>query len=718
MKLSQVDVNTKRDTQSITGIAYQPWSVLDDLRYDRLQPPELFSTNEFNFSLLDGSMSEMPDNLSGYTWGVFGEGMSCQYGVYTTHTKVKQSFQDPHKSKGITLYYYSDCGYTVRVTWYSDTAGSIVIKSGEYETTSNVGVVRESVSGFRCITVEFLASSIPYRFVKWWSIDFGITRIVTDEEIDIISILEEIDPTSEGISANIMRGIIRSKNSFVSPTTSPDFDDMFMEHQMLTIERSDKPFGVFFLETWEDPYQSGIQFEITAACAISILELYPHMGGMYQNEPVINLLNDIFNKCFSTGLVTYSIDPVYQDSTVTGWIPIGNCAYALQHIAFALNATVNAARSGDIRIYPREVESKSTSYPESNDKQPWVNMDDLKSYIRPKYISTNEPNYPLLDNDIDEFPDVTDNLIIGWISESMSDENGMFSEPYPHINIPFETSRNLRELILYFGSYSEEYMSLVRVTFFNEYNNVLHTQDYEFHENPGILTDRIYGYRRILFEVMQTSAPFRFAKIASINYGRSFYIPLEKQYRRGRDKPTDYISGVRVTSHSFVPGNDDMQIFDDIQAQGISDPIEFPEPLHSVVASGGNIIDRGANYVIVNMPVEGRLILTGKRYINNKRIHAIDAETEAGRVEKLKHYKNYTLIAPSIADERARELFEHLRLPIKSEVDIQFDDTEVGLVSQLQTMGNDVVGVVQTLDIKNLRANIADIKVVGNVMKR
>lgn len=722
MSIKNIDVTTKRDTQTITSTSAKPWSILDDLALDRLPRPDDFATLEPNFTLLDGSMREFPDNTDNMTWGFFSGEMSGPDGFYLNPPKLRIPFSSPHKSRGITLFYYADCGYTVRVTWYSDIYGTEIIKSGEYETEKITGVVRETVSGYRSIDVEFIKSSIPFRFVKWWAVEYGLIRIILDNEINKCNILEEIDPTSESISVNILRANIRSRNSFISPISSPDFDDMLMEQQMLTIERNGAPFGVFFLEEWEDVNQDGIEFDISAGDAMSILDLYPHMGGMYYNKSVVALFDEIFERCFPTGNVTYILDPAFADATVTGWIPIGMCGFAFQHICFALNATANAARIGDIRVYPREIDIKTDGTPTSTDKQPWVDMNDLKSYVPPRYVPTLEPNYALLDGQTDEFPDEKGTLNLGWVSKSMSDERGIFTTPPPLI-IPFTTNHNLRELILDFGAYENEYIKRLRLILLDEFDNEVYNNEYKFTQNPAIITDKIFGYRRMIIEALEMSAPFRFAKISSMNFGRSFYIPLEKQYRRGRDRPTSFISGVRVVSHSYVETDNEMEIFNDFLLYGFNDVFEFPEPLHSVTVQGAEIIDIGANFVRIKVTNEAfhfangisEVVIKGKRYIDNKLFHNVNAEIEPGRIEKIKLYENYTLINPQIGDERARELFEHLRLPINSSTEIVLDETEVALMAQVQTRGNDVVGVVQKLDI-NLRANRAQMEVVGSVV--
>jgi len=714
MRISHIDVNTKKDTKSVTASSEKPWCELDDFLYDRLAKPYSSTTLENNYNVLDGSMVEFPDNTDDLTWGLFSDEQSNKNGEYENPVTLRVAFSAPHKSRGLSLHYYSDTGYTLQVTWFSDTAFTEIIKSGEYKTTSLIGDVREIVSNYRSIEIKVIASDSPYRYVKMWAIDYGVMRIILDNEINKCITLEEIDPTSECLSYNTLRANIRTLSSFISPITSPDFDNMLMELQPIYVLRDGEPFGTFFMNTWEDVYQTGIEFDVTADDAISILDRYPHMGGIYDKKPVVDLLDYIFDYCFPTGIVTYVLDPNFEASTVSGWIPIGTCALALQHICCALNATVNVGRDGDVHIYPREIDAKQDSTLITKDIQPWADINDLKSYSLVNFLPTMELNYTALDGVLNEFPDKKGDLLYGWISQSKADENGVFEVP-PTIDITFNTSRNSQELSFNFGAYEKEYISKMRVTFYDEVGNALLSEEYEFTANPAKITDKVYGYRRILIEVLEMSAPHRHARIAAIEYGRSYYIPLERQYRSGRDNPTPFVSGVRVTSHRYTKNNVPSRIFEDVLPK--QDTIEFPEPMHTLTCTGGTIIASDANYAIVKPnSATGIVTLDGCNYTDNKRVHAVDAESEAGRIETLMRYERYTLISPDIGDARARDLFEHLRLPIKLETDIVLDDVEVAYVAQIQTRGNDVAGVIQHLE-SNLRANTAKMVVIGNVVR-
>ena len=605
IKFEASDPHAKPDLSVITSPNKAPWSNLADLCYDNMPTPGFFATLETNYTVLDGNADEFPDTYGSLTWGYFSDSVSDANGDFDAPPVLALTFNDPHKSPGLTLHFYphtKDYAALVNVSWYSDSAGTVLLHFGQYGLNGVEAPIAQAVDGYRHIKIEFLKTNTPYRYVKLWAVEFGVTRIFTDDEIDACNVLEEIDPTSGSISINTLNARIRTRSSIFSPVTSPSFDDMMMERQKLELYRNGSLFGVFFLapQGWEDVTQDGIVFDITAEDAMSVLDSYEFLGGLYNNKPAAELLDEIFLICFPTGIITYLLDVELQSATVTGYIHIGTCGEAFQHICFALNATADTARTDHIWIYGREVDVKSDGLPSSTDFQPFAPAENLRSHQEPTFFSSQEPNYTLLSGMLPEFPDYSlDRLNFGWISESMSDINGSFTEP-PKVIIQFETTHNFTGLELNFGPYENEYMLDIRGAFYDEHGALIKQAIYTFATNPAEWVDYVAGYRRIEIEVLRTSAPERFARIAFIDYGKSFFVPLTKQYRKGRDAPTEFVSGVEVVSHRFSPIAEEITVYDGLLGLGQS-LLRFDEPLHSLEISGGDIIDSADNWAIVNV---------------------------------------------------------------------------------------------------------------------
>ena len=715
MQFIQVDPGARAAISNIRPSPMQPWGDTEQFRHDYIDIPLNAATSEHNHNILDGSMLEMPDNAEDYKFGFWSNLTSDSARIFTEPPILDFYFDSPRRSRGLTLYFYphtDDYADKMRITWFSSWDDADIIKSEEYEASSNIAVIVEPVTAWERIKLEFLSTNIPLRFIKLYAIDFGVTRNLADHEISAVHILEEIDPTAESLSINTMNATIRTRNSIFSPITSLEPDDMMMTRQMLSVRRDDAPFGKFFLEKWIDVNQDGIEFEISAVDAVGVMDSYRFMGGLYSGEPIKNILEELFRISFPSGTIKYILDPLFADATVSGWIPITTCAAALQHICFAINATADTARVGDVLIYPRETDIKSDATMWTDDLQPFVDITDLQSYIPPRYYPTLEPNYTAADATLEEFPDDTSGHNLGWSSLSASDSSGAFVMP-PKLAATFLTNHNLDTITLDFGPYESEFMKRMQVVFYDEHDNILSDEIYEFTQNPGIIEGFIRGYRKIDFNVIETSNPRRFAKIMSIDYGKSFYIPLRKQYRRGRDMPATFVSGVNVTSHNYVPSDEITQVGNSKRPLGVN-KITFPEPMHSISVEGGVLLEAHANYAIVNVTSQENVLISGKRYINNQRTHSIHKELVSGESENVANFEHYTLVSPERGDMLAQELFDYYSNPIVAENDIQLNDTEIGFIAQVETRGRDIIGVITQLDI-NLRANRARMEARGNV---
>ena len=357
IRFAQVDPGAKSDIVAVSAPDKSTWSVLDDLKYDNVPEPGDYATLEHNFWTLDGTKDIFPDDTTSKTWGLWTQSMSAENTYFVTAPTLDIVFNDIHKSPGFTFYFYphtGDFARDVRITWYD--AANAVLQSGNYTFSSDFATIYEPTEGFKRISIEFLATSLPYRYIKLYGIDIGRIRIISDEEINSCNIYEEIDPTIESISVNTFNAQIRTLEPFFSPLSNDISDEMMMKRQDFKIFQEGKRYGTFFLETWEDIDNSGIVFNFEGVDAMGVLDLYTFMGGIYNNVMASDVLNEIFRIVFPTRLIKYVLDPELADARITGWIPICTCGTAFQHIMFAINAISDTSRAGDILIYPRDTE--------------------------------------------------------------------------------------------------------------------------------------------------------------------------------------------------------------------------------------------------------------------------------------------------------------------------------------------------------------------------
>lgn len=355
----QIDPSAKPDSTPQSNDV-QPWTDLNDLKLDRVTIKNV-ATLERNYAVLDGEQEHLPDNAEEYQWGFWSASMSDENGKFTHPPVLDIQFSFNHKSPGLSLSFYpysDDYASKIRATWYSGQGD--IIHTGEYDIDSVEGYIAQNINDFRRIQLEFLETNKPNRYVKFSGISYGFGRSFADEDIDTVTILEEIDPTSNEISINTLNFRIRTNNPEFSMVSGIG-DNMLMHYQQMSIVADKRDFGLYFLQfPWKDVYGDGSVVDFQAVDAIGVMDNYQFWGDVYHNIPIETLLDQIFNVCFPTKLVRYELDDTFKGKTLSGWIPINTCRHALQLICFAIGAVADDSRRDYIWIYPPDTELTST----------------------------------------------------------------------------------------------------------------------------------------------------------------------------------------------------------------------------------------------------------------------------------------------------------------------------------------------------------------------
>jgi hypothetical protein len=206
------------------------------------------------------------------------------------------------------------------------------------------------------LRIEMLETNKPYRYIKIKDIEYGITYRIENQTIKSAKLLEEIDPISNALSINTLIFEILQKNpEFIDVGSYPN--NYIMKNQPLWLFYNNNPFGIYFLDSWEDKTLNSILFGFNATDAIGVMDKYKYFGNIYNDVPIKDIISELFNICFPTNLVTYLIDDFLTDKTITGYIPICSCREALQYICFAIGAIADSSRREFVWIYPLDEEN-------------------------------------------------------------------------------------------------------------------------------------------------------------------------------------------------------------------------------------------------------------------------------------------------------------------------------------------------------------------------
>lgn len=167
-----------------------------------------------------------------------------------------------------------------------------------------------------------------------------------------------------------------------------------------------------------------------------------------------------------------------------------------------------------------DVTALPDSSPASPDKQPFIDMDDLKrdGPELPGKAATLEQDFFLLDGSFAAFPDSPEGMGWGYWSESMSGADGTFSDP-PVLTISFGSPHSSIGLTLRFDTVSGDFCKKIRAAWYDAAGTLLSVGEYDADSAVLFLDNPAEDYRQVVLTMLATSAPYRYAKITSIQYG-------------------------------------------------------------------------------------------------------------------------------------------------------------------------------------------------------
>lgn len=122
----------------------------------------------------------------------------------------------------------------------------------------------------------------------------------------------------------------------------------------------------------------------------------------------------------------------------------------------------------------------------------------------------------------------------------------------------------------------------------------------------------------------------------------------------GKVSYSDPVSAVTVTEHQYIAGTDEKELFSGTSQQG--DIITFPEPMHSLTATGVTILESGANYAKIS---SGSGALKGKTYIHNTRL--VTQPVTENAAENVKSVTDATLVSLVNSSAVAKRLADYYK---------------------------------------------------------
>lgn len=175
----------------------------------------------------------------------------------------------------------------------------------------------------------------------------------------------------------------------------------------------------------------------------------------------------------------------------------------------------------------------------------------------------------------------------------------------------------------------------------------------------------------------------------------------------------DLITGVQVTSHSFVKQTEVSEVYKDTLNAGTYH-VTFNEPYDTLVGTNCTIVDSGYYWADINVVNDGvEVIIKGNKYEDFTSVYTIDMEElPANAIINRKEVKDATLISQDNVKDIAKYLFEYYQYRLNHELKIILIDEKAGNFSTFQS-NNLASAIVESLNIDLTGGFLANVKGIG-----
>ena len=326
--------------------------------YDEIKQHSInYITCEPNRVKLDGTFAFLVNKSlpnKNETIGYWSEEMSNSNGLFDNNPSITYIFNDYINFTDLTLY-FQELVDSINIKYYLDNNliynNSIINnKFLNIETKSNGS---QTANYFNKLTIEFVKTGFPNRYVKFNEIDFGIYEIFDKNEIKEIDIIEELSIDSSELSANSLNLTIKDDKGEYDILNPYNKLSKLQEKQELTCYHylkvgnnfKEVPLGTFLLKNIKNGKQ-----EIMLECyddTYFMNKIY-YGSKFYINEEVENVLKDLFTYFNYT---KYVIDDELKGTKISGYIPEVQMREALRLIAEASKSVISKTREGITYIY-------------------------------------------------------------------------------------------------------------------------------------------------------------------------------------------------------------------------------------------------------------------------------------------------------------------------------------------------------------------------------
>lgn len=341
----------------------QSWVDLNSLKRGLDVFIEKYGTLEQDYFTLDGSYMLFPDQIDSEKMGLWSSSMSDEKGDFASNIKLNISFETTHSSSGITFLFDVPSGdhpQQLFVKWFA--ADGSVITHALFTVDKSIFFASKHVEKFKGLSIEFIGTKKPYRYLKLYGIDFGEVLTLSGDELVSAKILEEVSTLSSELSVNTLEFKFYSQNKEFKILGDDSKHALLTKRQWVkAIEYVDKKpikMGTFYV----DSITAETETVVAVKCIdnVGLLDDQSNYEGnvweIGEAATVTQVAADILNQ----SSFTWDVEDAVRNLKIEGELKNMSRREALKNLAFACNLQIKSTREGTlfIRKAPINVENK------------------------------------------------------------------------------------------------------------------------------------------------------------------------------------------------------------------------------------------------------------------------------------------------------------------------------------------------------------------------
>ena len=281
--------------------------------------------------VLDGSRELLDTQQLAY----WSQTLSGPDVLFAQPPEITVSFDGRYTAPGLFLTFDPATGdYCARLTaaWYR---GESLLARESFSPDGPEYFCARTVEAFDRIVLRLESTGRPYWRAKLSRILFGVARTFLRPELRDVHVVEEVSLLSDQVAVNTLEFTLDSRS---------DIAYMFQMKQPVSAYDGEKLLGVFYIR--DSNRRAWGLYGVSCMDAIGVLDDAPFPGGIFQERPAGELLEEILD-----GQFALDIPPALAAAPVSGYLPPCTRRQALQQTAFALRAMVDTSGTAAVRVY-------------------------------------------------------------------------------------------------------------------------------------------------------------------------------------------------------------------------------------------------------------------------------------------------------------------------------------------------------------------------------